>query len=1505
MDTTRRLCCNTSFRNIFRPVFGGLFLLIFISSGSSIFAQEGTKQLIPSFSDRLFIEIFGEGSNFAAYDSEERERMNIYLRAGEKMHFGMKMSGALGNPAFTTFRIRDPLGNIVFAQEAFPTSDGQTGFIANYTEAVSGANGTFMNGNPITNGYDPFVYTATTEGNHFIEFQTWANASFLTFQRRQSWIQFIDFTVTDAANNIVTNPSDPNIPSGRLWSRQWALTTTSTTQFPVETDFFIYTEDGFVNKVRFEMRPFGFIFVSNSFGVKRTADAFENRRSSPGNALVNDVSEHQIFLNDPDNAIFPSSSIQPQAEIWFNQVKIYDYDFSRSPQVLPLNPPVVDVNKNDDDCPHESQALFRIVSNIASQIQILLDIDGNNDGFTPGGVDRALYADVFPGENFVIWDLKDGQGNPHPNGASFDAEIVFLLGGITHFPLFDVEVMEGVNQEAVRPFPNNSPTLFWDDRNIDTPPSTLTLSPGSDSIQLRTGIFTERIWAFNFNNSVQNNGNRNTMNSWFSGLELASSFQYAMQQPGICTNNDHDRDNIFDVLDIDDDNDGIPDLVECPEGVDPSRDEDNDGVLNYLDPDLPGFIDSNNDGVNDIFDRDKDQIPDFFDLDSDNDGIMDVIEAGGNDPDQNGIIEGITIIDTDLDGLDDRVDPEIFGSTPGTPLTNPDTDADGIPDNEDLDADSDGIPDNREGQTTPGYIAPLLGANRDSDFDGLNDAYDSFFNQYNTSPPFGSFGDPIAGGMVILPVNTDLEDVPDYLDQDSDNDLAKDWAEGFDDNENGNILEDFDSRTQNYDPVTLPNTDNDNNGIPDYLDNDDGDEWVNFLDPDHPLYFGDFDQDGIIDLYDEDVGGVAYGNATGSFREPDNDNDGAPNYRDISTVICLSTPVATFVGETAICTGDSLILVADEANANRFVWRRAGIEIATGRTLSIPNISATESGNDYTLEVDNGSCISISTPFSITVGAALDAGFVGNTLLCEGESLVLIANQLSGANYTWRRRNTIVGTDRILQLDNLTISDSDTFRLEVDNGICSKTSEPTFVQVGSTAQDDLMVNADDFTLCEQNSGTIIRVLNSELNTSYQLFSEGNLVGDPVLGTGGEIELNTGIIDQTNSQTFQVLATQGGCTTVALRDTVQILIDPLPLQDLNIIASASAVCPDNDGAQISVENSEIGVLYQLNDGSVDLGSPVAGDGNTIVLETGPITNLGENTYITLASRANCDRIPLNQEVNISLSVPPSTSFFIESSAPGGDICPETPVDFNPVVSQGGDNPYFEWFVNDSLVIQGSPLFTAENLQEGDRVRARFVPDLPCADTLISNEVTINLLSDLDINILDGPSEAVPGCVLTLQVEGADNFSWTPIDGIISLSPSGDVITISPDVSTTYVVTGRDAQGCIGQDSVQINVSSSEPIFIPSLFSPNNDNRNDRFIVHGECIQEIVLQVFDRAGNLLYETDDIIEATQVGWDGVHNGKDQPAGKYLWRISGSSISGEPLLYEGRDSGLVNLFR
>jgi len=287
------------------------------------------------------------------------------------------------------------------------------------------------------------------------------------------------------------------------------------------------------------------------------------------------------------------------------------------------------------------------------------------------------------------------------------------------------------------------------------------------------------------------------------------------------SSSDFDKDGIPDGIDLDDDNDGILDTVEG------TRDDDGDGIANYLD------LDSDNDGIPDVIeaggsdpdnnglpgigligtnvdangiplaanggltpkDKDGDGILDFLDIDSDNDGIFDVIENGGSDPNNDGRVGVGLVNDFDNDGISDLVDDynnntgTLTGIPSGVPLTVKDADGDGVPnyldidsDNDgildavegsadtdgdgilnflDIDSDGDGIPDNIEAQTTAGYIAP---SGLDSDGDGLDNAYEN---------------------NGITPVNTDGADLPDYLDLDSDNDNDPDTLEAYDLNNDG------------------------------------------------------------------------------------------------------------------------------------------------------------------------------------------------------------------------------------------------------------------------------------------------------------------------------------------------------------------------------------------------------------------------------------------------------------------------------------------------------------------------------------------------------------------------------------------------------------------------------------------------------------------------------------------------------------------------------------------------
>jgi len=156
-----------------------------------------------------------------------------------------------------------------------------------------------------------------------------------------------------------------------------------------------------------------------------------------------------------------------------------------------------------------------------------------------------------------------------------------------------------------------------------------------------------------------------------------------------------DLDEVEDKVDLDNDNDGLPDSAE-------------------------GFhLDSDNDGI-----------PNHFDIDSDNDGITDNIEW----QDEHNYIPP-SGIDANNNGWDDAYDPEM-GGIYYRPV---DTDENGVPDMLDRDSDADGRSDlteafdfNEDGRPD---IQLLFS---DADNDGLDDAFDCVFKGNDLTNPIAS-----------------------------------------------------------------------------------------------------------------------------------------------------------------------------------------------------------------------------------------------------------------------------------------------------------------------------------------------------------------------------------------------------------------------------------------------------------------------------------------------------------------------------------------------------------------------------------------------------------------------------------------------------------------------------------------------------------------------------------------------------------------------------------------------
>ena len=215
---------------------------------------------------------------------------------------------------------------------------------------------------------------------------------------------------------------------------------------------------------------------------------------------------------------------------------------------------------------------------------------------------------------------------------------------------------------------------------------------------------------------------------------------------------DLDADGVADVLDLDNDNDGIPNIMEARMIANPDPDFDATTLGS-------GWSDSNNNGLRDNFENlvpvntDGDSVPDYMDLDSDNDAVFDAYEYdnfgdidinGDGAGDGNDIITATSGDGFDGDGILGIMDTKDNENNNSNNAYNHGNSGYPLP----LDSDSDGIPNYMDiyNNTTSRFdILNTLYANFDANNNGIIDGTidadkDGILNPFDTND--ASFGSP-------------------------------------------------------------------------------------------------------------------------------------------------------------------------------------------------------------------------------------------------------------------------------------------------------------------------------------------------------------------------------------------------------------------------------------------------------------------------------------------------------------------------------------------------------------------------------------------------------------------------------------------------------------------------------------------------------------------------------------------------------------------------------------------
>jgi len=94
-----------------------------------------------------------------------------------------------------------------------------------------------------------------------------------------------------------------------------------------------------------------------------------------------------------------------------------------------------------------------------------------------------------------------------------------------------------------------------------------------------------------------------------------------------------------------------------------------------------------------------------------------------------------------------------------------------------------------------------------------------------------------------------------------------------------------------------------------------------------------------------------------------------------------------------------------------------------------------------------------------------------------------------------------------------------------------------------------------------------------------------------------------------------------------------------------------------------------------------------------------------------------------------------------------------------------------------------------------------------------------------------------------------------------------------------------RGCVVSRSITYVVVRNREVFIPNVFSPNNDGVNDWFTLFTDAdVKEIsLMEVYTRWGDLVYRSPGPFSPNikELGWDGTFNGETLNPGVYVYRI------------------------
>jgi gliding motility-associated-like protein len=561
----------------------------------------------------------------------------------------------------------------------------------------------------------------------------------------------------------------------------------------------------------------------------------------------------------------------------------------------------------------------------------------------------------------------------------------------------------------------------------------------------------------------------------------------------------------------------------------------------------------------------------------------------------------------------------------------------------------------------------------------------------------------------------------------------------------------------------------------------------------------------------------------------------------VSVSINSVTNVSCFNGSNGAVT----VSASGGTPSYTYSWSPAG----SGPTIS--NLSA----GIYTVLVKDSHFCTASISMGVTEPTLALTSTISNVvnLLCfnsTGSASSSVSGGTAPYTYTW----STVPVQNGSTASNIS---SGTYTVNIrDNNGCTASNTVTL-----TRPTEIFSNGGiNDTICLGQSASLVASANGGAGNYYYVWQPVNVTNSGTLS-----------VNPTSNTNYTVVAfDQNGCA--GLPDTVKAVVYKLTQANLQVFG-LSPICPGQSSIlSANVTGSTGPIAYSWSNG---LGN---GAGPYIVSPSQP------TTYVV--NVLNSCGITVKDSVSIAFNPPPT----LNASSNGTLICvPGTVNFFDNSVTGNVNDPITSWHWD-----FGDGTFS--NSQNADHfysssgtytVSLTITTDGGCTSNNVSSPITVaaypypDAIFTVNSTHLNLPYDVL---VCTNQSVGASTYNWSFGDGGTSNATNPHYNYTSVGIYEVQLI-ATSQYGC--SDTARIMIETNADIVFPNAFTPSSDGPsggyyipgsldNDIFFPYTSGVIEYKFQVFDRWGELIFETEDVKQ----GWDGYYRGKICQLGVYVWK-------------------------